>query len=179
MLELALNNTKSLFGFYILLARVIHMLPHEAEGLRKSLKLFVQSGQVINDLTGAFFDSHALQTENKLHHGWSFSGRSEATFRLGDFERAIELAETSLELLKGQDQLTEEVRLNGIIALSNWRIGKKEEGLAMMEKTITAIHQCRYATVSTLEGFGAVMEICQDMEVSCPQPSIETGIQTG
>ena len=111
----------------------------------------------------------ALQTDNKLHHAWSFSGRSEATFRLGDFVRAIGLAETSLELSKGQDHFTEEVRLNGIIALSNWRIGKREEGLAMMEKTITAIHECRYATVSTLEGFGAVMEICQEMEVACPE----------
>jgi len=101
----------------------------------------------------------AKETENTLHFAWSLSGRAEALLRLGELDRAARLAQFGLQKLENQDHHTDQIRLHGFMTLIHWRQGNREEAIRWMELTIAAIERCNYATVSTLEGFGAVAEV--------------------
>ena len=107
-----------------------------------------------------FLDEVAGRSENMVHRAWAHSGRGECLFRLGRYAEAIACFHKTLELLADMEHRTEDIRMNGMLAAAYWRLGERDQAWEFAQKTLQVIAQGSYATVSTLEGFDGVAEVC-------------------
>jgi class 3 adenylate cyclase/tetratricopeptide (TPR) repeat protein len=101
----------------------------------------------------------ACKSENVIHQAWGFSGHGECSFRQNKLEQAIEQLQEASRLLEGKEHRTEEIRLQGLLAVSHWRLGRKVSALNFAQDTMEQIANCSYATASTLEAFDGIAEI--------------------
>jgi class 3 adenylate cyclase/tetratricopeptide (TPR) repeat protein len=96
---------------------------------------------------------------NDLHQAWGYSGLGECLFRQGRSAEALENFEQALELVSDKDHRTEEVRLNGLLALAHLLDGDSKTADTFVEETMRLIDDASYLTVSTLEGVVAAAEV--------------------
>ncbi|MEQ8788512.1 MAG: AAA family ATPase [Pirellulaceae bacterium] len=96
---------------------------------------------------------------NELHEAWGYSGLGECLLRQGRTADADRRFREALRLLADKEHLTEEIRLNGLLALASFRQGDVKSAEQYADATMRLIDDASYTTVSTLEGFSGATEV--------------------
>jgi hypothetical protein len=106
----------------------------------------------------ALMTEAAKRSGNKMHTAWAANIDGECLFRLGRSAEAAEKMKESAALLRGNQDRTEEIRIEGMLAALAARAGDREAarehaGVAEAVARLTSAVTC-----STLEGFAGVAE---------------------